>query len=158
MHCLNLDRPLSIYLSIYLSISVCSSIYLSLFISIYLSIYLARVIARQLMCKCAQGQQLLLPLPSLTFLLFGCHLKGGNFWDGARQLPPADRAARASETPEQTSLRLSRIASSSAARLSTESAAARTVRLSSAASTISARRARLSVEERSLQNSQDARG
>ncbi|CAE1327684.1 unnamed protein product [Acanthosepion pharaonis] len=52
--------------------------------------------------------------------------------------------------PEHTSLRLSRMASSSAARLSTESAAARTERLASAASTMSA------VEERSLQNSQDA--
>ncbi|CAE1273773.1 unnamed protein product [Acanthosepion pharaonis] len=60
----------------------------------------------------------------------------------------AARAARASETPEQTSLRLSRMASSSAARLSTESA--------SAASGMSARRGRLSVEERSLQNSQGA--
>ncbi|CAE1280740.1 unnamed protein product [Acanthosepion pharaonis] len=68
----------------------------------------------------------------------------------------AARAARASETPEQTSLRLSRVASSSAARLSTESAAARTERLALAASTMSARRARRSVEERSLQNSYDA--
>ncbi|CAE1160924.1 unnamed protein product [Acanthosepion pharaonis] len=68
----------------------------------------------------------------------------------------ADRAARASETPEQTSLRLSQMDSSSAARLSMESAAARTERLASAASTMSSRRARLSVEERSLQNSQGA--
>ncbi|CAE1255457.1 unnamed protein product [Acanthosepion pharaonis] len=68
----------------------------------------------------------------------------------------AARAARASETPEQTSLRLSQMASSSAARLSMESAAARTERLASAASTMSSRRARLSVEERSLQNSQGA--
>ncbi|CAE1318261.1 unnamed protein product [Acanthosepion pharaonis] len=45
------------------------------------------------------------------------------------------------------------MASRSAARLSTESAAARTERLASTASTMSARRARLSVEE-SLQNSQ----
>ncbi|CAE1156902.1 unnamed protein product [Acanthosepion pharaonis] len=66
------------------------------------------------------------------------------------------RAARASETPEQTSLRLSRIASSSAARLSTKSAAARTEWLASTVSTMSARRARLLAEERSLQNSQDA--
>ncbi|CAE1308424.1 unnamed protein product [Acanthosepion pharaonis] len=68
----------------------------------------------------------------------------------------ATRAARVSETPEQTSLRLSRMALSSAARLSTESSAARTERLTSAASTMSARRARLSVEEHSLQNSQYA--
>ncbi|CAE1229740.1 unnamed protein product [Acanthosepion pharaonis] len=68
----------------------------------------------------------------------------------------AARAARASETPEQTSLRLSRMAPSSAARLSTESAAARTERLTSAASTMSARRIRLAFEERLLQNSQDA--
>ncbi|CAE1160791.1 unnamed protein product [Acanthosepion pharaonis] len=68
----------------------------------------------------------------------------------------AARAARASETPEQTSLCLSRMASSSATRLSIESAAVRTERLASAASTMSARRTRLSVEERSFQNSQDA--
>ncbi|CAE1245189.1 unnamed protein product [Acanthosepion pharaonis] len=67
----------------------------------------------------------------------------------------AARAARASETPEQTSLCLSRKASSSAARLSTESAAAQTERLASVASTMFTRRARLSVEC-SLQNSQDA--
>ncbi|CAE1165810.1 unnamed protein product [Acanthosepion pharaonis] len=48
------------------------------------------------------------------------------------------------------------MASSSADRLFTESAAARPERLASAASTMSSRRARLSVEERSLQNSQDA--
>ncbi|CAE1275461.1 unnamed protein product [Acanthosepion pharaonis] len=68
----------------------------------------------------------------------------------------AARAARASETPEQTSLPLSCLVSSSAARLSMESAAARTEKLASAASTMSAHRARLSVEECSLQNSQDA--
>ncbi|CAE1161931.1 unnamed protein product [Acanthosepion pharaonis] len=78
-------------------------------------------------------------------------------------MPPKSRkllgrrtAARASETPEQTSLRLSRMASSSAARLSTEIGDARTERLTSAASTMSVCRARLSVEDRSLQNSQDA--
>ncbi|CAE1280473.1 unnamed protein product [Acanthosepion pharaonis] len=66
------------------------------------------------------------------------------------------RTARASETPEQTSLCLSWMALSSAACLSTESAAVRTERLASVASTMSARCTRLSVEERSLQNSQGA--
>ncbi|CAE1291582.1 unnamed protein product [Acanthosepion pharaonis] len=68
----------------------------------------------------------------------------------------AARAARSSEIPEQSSLRLSRMALSSAARLSTESAAVQTERLASTASIMFACRARLSVEERSLQNSQDA--
>ncbi|CAE1282322.1 unnamed protein product [Acanthosepion pharaonis] len=74
--------------------------------------------------------------------------------EGFQRSRPAPRCSRCyRHRTRVTSLRLSRMASSSAARLSTESAAARTERL---ASTISARRARLSVEERSLQNSQDA--
>ncbi|CAE1229628.1 unnamed protein product [Acanthosepion pharaonis] len=68
----------------------------------------------------------------------------------------ADSAAGAARASEKPLNRLSQMASSSAARLSTESAAVRTESLASAASTMSARRARLSVEERSSQNSQDA--
>ncbi|CAE1243541.1 unnamed protein product [Acanthosepion pharaonis] len=70
----------------------------------------------------------------------------------ARQRPPLLKQRGRVKTLN----RLSRMTSSSAARLSTESATARTERLASTASIMSARRARLSVEERSLQNSQDA--
>ncbi|CAE1250826.1 unnamed protein product [Acanthosepion pharaonis] len=95
-------------------------------------------------------------LPSLTFYCFGCHLKRRKLLGRRTAAVSAARAARASETPEQTSLRLSRMASRSASRLSTENDGAQTERLASAASTMSARCARLSVEERSFQNSQDA--
>ncbi|CAE1296772.1 unnamed protein product [Acanthosepion pharaonis] len=100
----------------------------------------------------------ILTLSSFTFTLFDVFTvwmppKRRKLLGQRTAAATAARAARASETPEQTSLRLSQMASSSAACLSMESAAAQTERL---ASTMSSRRARLSVEERSLQNSQGA--